>query len=713
MKGAEPIERNKLTQTETMKPKHLSIIALAMTAMAWTTAEAAVPSGYYKNAEGKNQAALLSALCGIVGSPNVVGYSNVWTQYKKTDLRSNGKIWDIYSSANYTYNSGQCGAYSKVGDCYNREHSMPQSFFNKQSPMVSDMHHVYPTDGKVNGWRSDYPYGVCANGTKLSSANGVTPYGKLGKSTYSGYSGTVYEPDDEYKGDLARTYFYMAAAYNNKIKNWSGDIFAGNAYPAYATWVVNMMLEWSRKDPISQKEKDRNEAVYAIQGNRNPFIDNPGLEEYIWGNKKTQNWSASGSSSSSGSSSDSGSSSGSGGSTPAPASSTNVEGFESITTGGTYWSGSTYTGDKYKWTFSNAGIFGPTSSDHFNGNKGVRFGTSVTSYIVMAASKTNGAGTISFYAAKFGTDIDATVQVQYSTDNGSSWTTLATASITATSLKKYSYTVNKTGNIRFKFAQKSGKRICLDDVTITDYTTGSSSSGSSSSTTTTTSKLETFEAITTASTYWSGTTKTGSAFSWFFSNAGIFATSSDRFRGTKGVRFGTSATSYIVMQNDKTNGLGTLTFYAANYGTDANATLKVMYSTNGGSSWTTAGSVTLTSSLKKYSATINKTGNIRIKFAQSAGKRLCLDDVQFTDYTSTKSADVDFEQELDDEWNTYSIVGGLKVNAAKAKEIAIYNASGNLVFKSKFPGETVQVNLPKGMYIVALDGNRIKKVAVR
>ena len=93
----------------------------------------------------------------------------------------------------------------------------------------------------------------------------------------------MFEPNDEYKGDLARTYFYMATAYEDKIANWSSDMLDGNRYSAYATWALNMLLRWAKEDPVSQKEIDRNEAVYKIQHNRNPFIDFPGLEQYVWG----------------------------------------------------------------------------------------------------------------------------------------------------------------------------------------------------------------------------------------------------------------------------------------------------------------------------------------------------------------------------------------------------------------------------------------------
>lgn len=252
--------------------------------------QAAEPNGYYSTCQGKSGAALLKQLEAVISDHDNVGYDGLWTLYQKSDVDANGKIWDMYSTKRFTYKTEQCGNYKNVGDCYNREHSMPKSWFNDASPMYSDAFHIYPTDGKVNGQRSDYPYGECANGTTLASSGSVKALGKLGSSTFSGYSGTVFEPDDEYKGDFARSYFYMAAAYNSRISSWNSDMLAGNAYPAFTSWAVNLLLKWHRQDPVSDKELARNEAVYAAQHNRNPFIDHPELAEHIWGTKSSQGW---------------------------------------------------------------------------------------------------------------------------------------------------------------------------------------------------------------------------------------------------------------------------------------------------------------------------------------------------------------------------------------------------------------------------------------
>ena len=250
---------------------------------------AAAPSGYYSSAEGKSGKALLEQLCTIINSHTVISYKGLWEAFKTTDLKANGKIWDMYSTKEFS-TTEQCGNYTAIGDCYNREHSFPKSWFNDASPMYSDLFHLYPTDGYVNNQRGNYPFGECANGTKVPSKNGVDALGRLGRSTFSGYTGTVWEPDDEYKGDFARTYFYMAACYNTRIASWSCDMLAGNSSPAYTTWAINLLMKWHEQDPVSEKETKRNDAVYSLQKNRNPFIDYPELADYIWGGKTSIGW---------------------------------------------------------------------------------------------------------------------------------------------------------------------------------------------------------------------------------------------------------------------------------------------------------------------------------------------------------------------------------------------------------------------------------------
>lgn len=276
--------------------KHLSL--LLGLAMGCAAASAEAPAGYYDSCNGKSGTALLTQLQSIVGPHTNVGYGGLWDVYKTSDVRPDGTLWDIYTTKTWPSNFTRCGNYSVIGDCVNREHSFPKSWWGgSQQTQYSDAFHLYPTDGKVNGQRSNFPYGECAYGSTLPSAGSVKALGRLGSCTAPGFSGTVFEPDDQYKGDLARTYFYMAAAYYSQIKGWTSgngkDIINGGDY-VYKDWYIDLMLKWHRADPVSAKERDRNDAIYKHQRNRNPFIDNPDLAEYIWGNHKGEAWSPAG-----------------------------------------------------------------------------------------------------------------------------------------------------------------------------------------------------------------------------------------------------------------------------------------------------------------------------------------------------------------------------------------------------------------------------------
>ncbi|HXK91512.1 MAG TPA: endonuclease [Bacteroidales bacterium] len=242
-----------------------------------------IPIGYYDDAQGKYGQELREALHNIINTNvTVITYNQLWDAYPRTDKKPNGKVWDIYSDIpngtppyEFTFITDQCGNYSGEGDCYNREHTVPASWFNDASPMYSDLFHVLPTDGYVNNRRSNYPYGKVGNAS-WTSLNGS----KLGSSATSGYSGTVFEPIDSFKGDIARIYFYMSTRYMDKIANWDGASFQNSDL---SSWAKNLFLQWHQLDPVSSKERKRNDSVYVIQHNRNPFVDHPEWVNDIWG----------------------------------------------------------------------------------------------------------------------------------------------------------------------------------------------------------------------------------------------------------------------------------------------------------------------------------------------------------------------------------------------------------------------------------------------
>ncbi|MNU31055.1 Extracellular ribonuclease precursor [compost metagenome] len=254
-------------------------------------ANAQAPAGYYNSANGLSGASLKTALSNIITNGHQdKGYNGLWTAHKTTDIDKNyendGSILDIYSERptstdpyKFTPGSNQCGTYSTEGNCYNREHIVPQSLFNEASPMKNDIHFIRATDGKVNGMRSNYPFGKVGSAS-FTSLNGS----KLGSSSSSGFSGTVFEPIDEFKGDVARMVFYFVTRYQSKLSTFStGNMIGSSAFPGLQTWELNVLLAWHNQDPVSQAEINRNNASYTFQGNRNPFIDNPSYVNQIWG----------------------------------------------------------------------------------------------------------------------------------------------------------------------------------------------------------------------------------------------------------------------------------------------------------------------------------------------------------------------------------------------------------------------------------------------
>ena len=243
-----------------------------------------------------------------------MSYDGLWTAYQTTDVYPSdstgkaGKIWDMYSDCLFTPTGKgtgkQCGTYSGVCDCFNREHSLPKSWFSEKTPAYYDLGHIVPTDGKVNGMRSNNVFGECASGYatwgtgKLGKAKAVTTMNVKGSSTITTtFTGTAFEPADKYKGDFARMYMYMVIRYKPGNKNSVNLAAAGEGRTMFNSTDTNygltdysiaLLMKWHRQDPVSQKEIDRNNGMETTQGNRNPFIDYPCLAEYLWGNKAGQ-----------------------------------------------------------------------------------------------------------------------------------------------------------------------------------------------------------------------------------------------------------------------------------------------------------------------------------------------------------------------------------------------------------------------------------------
>lgn len=258
------------------------------------TAGAQIPNGYYNAAAGYTGYPLKTRLSGIISQGHIDhGYGSLYTGYQSTDVdryyEQDSTLLDIYSEKtagadayfySTTQTSDRCGNYNSEGDCYNREHIVPQSLFNSNSPMKNDIQFVIPTDGFVNGKRANFPYGK-VNSPTWTSSNGS----KLGANSTAGYSGTAFEPIDEFKGDVARATFYFVTRYQGGIPSFGqGNILDGTTTRGLQQWYADLLLQWHHQDPVSQREMDRNNAAYAYQGNRNPYIDHPEYVDCIWGN---------------------------------------------------------------------------------------------------------------------------------------------------------------------------------------------------------------------------------------------------------------------------------------------------------------------------------------------------------------------------------------------------------------------------------------------
>jgi len=249
---------------------------------------AQIPAGYYNTATGTGYT-LKTQLFKIIGTHTDITYAGLWDLYPTSDKKADGTVWDIYSNCPFTFgkSGNQDQGTGGTSECqfYNREHTFPKNWFSSATPMYTDAFHIMPTDKKDNGLRGNYSYGIVGTATYTTS-NGS----KIGNNVApNGSKLTVFEPADEYKGDIARNYFYMATCYEDKIAGWekndaNGDAFLdGTNTKVFEQWSLDMLYSWHIADPVSQKEIDRNNAIYAVQKNRNPYIDHPEYVQAVWG----------------------------------------------------------------------------------------------------------------------------------------------------------------------------------------------------------------------------------------------------------------------------------------------------------------------------------------------------------------------------------------------------------------------------------------------
>lgn len=306
------------------------LVAVSLSAFNRPVTPADSLPAYYESIDGTSGKELMDAIQRVAKQgyrADDFRYDSVWLAFKHTDLRPDSYIWEIYSDCDFVYEKDRTSNTTQTGECkgYNREHAMCQSWFgttslagqemssSKKNSPGSDIFHIYPASYGMNSRRGNRPYGeiltaanVSGNGTKygtpvptISVTNSVAGAYMEGSITLIT---NVLEPADEYKGDIARSYFGTMVKWAGEWtfnRNENGRVIFDATIDAdthYASennygltpYGLALLLKWHRQDPVSQKEVDRNNGIQLTQGNRNPFIDYPYLAEYIWGERSGQ-----------------------------------------------------------------------------------------------------------------------------------------------------------------------------------------------------------------------------------------------------------------------------------------------------------------------------------------------------------------------------------------------------------------------------------------
>ena len=242
-------------------------------------AVAGIPEGYYDAANGKKKEALKAAMHDIIQPVKVLSYgsgaNSTWSGFYKTDRTSNNQVIDRYSY-DIRYFTSPTASVSGM----NIEHSFPKSWWGGSSTpkAYQDLFNLMPCEQKINSTKSNYAMGVV---TGTDKGNGCT---KVGTGMAGGKSTSLWEPANEWKGDFARDYFYMVTTYSHLTWTSNGlDMLQNDDWPTLQEWAYTLLLQWAKNDPVDEIERARNDSVYKIQQNRNPFVDYPNLAEYIWG----------------------------------------------------------------------------------------------------------------------------------------------------------------------------------------------------------------------------------------------------------------------------------------------------------------------------------------------------------------------------------------------------------------------------------------------
>lgn len=424
-------------------------------------AVAQIPTGYYKLADGKKKAELKAAMKSVIGKADVLNYGSgagsTWSGFYTTDRTEDGYCVDRYCDEwrQFTSSTG-------VVSGMNIEHSFAKSWWGgTKNQAYCDLFNLMPSDQTANSRKGNYAIGTV---TSSSWSNGSIKVGKNEKGIQ------VWEPADRWKGDFARTYMYMVTCYSHLT--WESAALTqleNNEWPVFNDWTQKLLLKWSRQDPVDEIEKKRNEEVYKIQGNRNPFVDYPNLCEYVWGDSIDYAFHVDGAST------DIPDTPGTPDTpdnpddpdTPVIPDDTELfaEDFEQGSKGA--YAAATVECTACQWSMVNALI---GQDEKANGTKSVRIKSG--GYIVMLKDSKGGCGTVSFYAGNFKTDTGVKLTVCCSADGGATWVPVVTdLSFENGTWQRYEYEVRQPGSVRLKFecSGTDSKRINVDDIQMTHY----------------------------------------------------------------------------------------------------------------------------------------------------------------------------------------------------------------------------------------------------
>ena len=577
-------------------------------------------------AQNVRMPALIDSIHNLSMPIKVLGYGGgngkTWSGFNKTDRLEDGSVRDRYSNMVRFFTPN-----NDAVDGMNIEHIWANSWWGHvQNFAYKDLFNLYPSDAIANQRKSNNPIGVVTASDAFD--NGVVKVGK-GVDPCDGTTQTVWEPADQWKGDFARTYFYMASVYSNfgNLEVPAGK--TGDEYKGLELWttaeglrtvdpdsrlvmregVYKLMLEWAKNDPVDQIEISRADEIEWIQGNRNPYVDFPELAEYVWGEKSGQDF--------------------------------DIQQIK----------------DK-----KNPDVVIEPDPDP---SETVKFSVSPLSMVFTASPghPSNAVKTTVYMqnVVPAGCTAQAEFPYQVSLD-GEAWSDEVTTS-------------NATQGFYVRFAGAETTGVYEGEIVC-------NAEGADSRVLTVVCNVsevpfwENFE-IGSKSSY-AAADVTGNAATWNLSNA-MYASDveKDRPRDGKCVRMkgyvasgGVVTTpAHIMMVSDKENGVGELSFWATSYGTDTGVKIKVTYSLDGGQTWlNVAESVSLGSGeMVRYSYNLNQTGKVRIKIENLnvGNKRACIDDIQMTDYSGgTAVRDINAGQD-DERSQSWDLSGRRSAGAAR------------------------------------------------